>query len=91
MVPPTHGGWLGEFTYAMLETLAMAFLGTCFASLTAVPLGFLGAKNVVPQVLWHFGLRRCFDSIRDVDALIWALMFVNVVGWVPLRASWLSP
>ena len=83
MVPPTHGGWLGEFSYAMLETLAMAFLGTCFASLAAIPLGFLGATNVVPQVVWHFGLRRCFDSIRGVDALIWALMFVNVVGLGP--------
>lgn len=80
MVPPTHGGWLGEFSYAMLETLAMAFLGTCFASLAAVPLGFLGAKNVVPQVLWHCGLRRCCDSIRGIDALVWALMCTNVVG-----------
>jgi phosphonate transport system permease protein len=49
----------------------------------AIPLGFLGATNVVPQVVWHFGLRRCFDSIRGVDALIWALMFVNVVGLGP--------
>jgi phosphonate transport system permease protein len=46
-------------------------------------LGFLGASNVVPQSVWHFGLRRCFDGIRGVDALIWALMFVNVVGLGP--------
>jgi phosphonate transport system permease protein len=83
MVPPTPAGWLEEFSYAMLQTLAMAFLGTFLASLAAVPLGFLGAKNVVPQVVWHFGLRRCFDGIRGVDALIWALMFVNVVGLGP--------
>jgi phosphonate transport system permease protein len=83
MIPPTPGGWLEEFSYAMLQTLAMAFLGTFLASLAALPLGFLGAKNVVPQVVWHFGLRRCFDSIRGVDALIWALMFVNVVGLGP--------
>jgi phosphonate transport system permease protein len=83
MVPPTSGGWLGEFSYAMLETLAMAFLGTVLASLAAIPLGFLGAKNVVPQVVWHFGLRRCFDGLRGVDALLWALMFVNVVGLGP--------
>jgi phosphonate transport system permease protein len=82
-VPPWHGGWLGEFSYAMLQTLAMAFLGTLLASLAAVPLGFLGARNVVPQWLFHFGLRRIFDSIRGVDALLWALMFVNVVGLGP--------
>ena len=83
MFPPWHGGWLGEFSYAMLQTLAMAFLGTLFASLAAVPLGFLGARNVVPQWLFHFGLRRIFDGIRGVDALLWALMFVNVVGLGP--------
>ncbi len=83
MFPPWHGGWLAEFSYAMLQTLAMAFLGTLFASLAAVPFGFLGARNVVPQWLFHFGLRRIFDGIRGVDALLWALMFVNVVGLGP--------
>ena len=83
MFPPWHGGWLWEFSYAMLQTLAMAFLGTLLASLVAVPLGFLGARNVVPQQVFHFGLRRLFDGLRGVDALIWALMFVNVVGLGP--------
>jgi phosphonate transport system permease protein len=83
MFPPRHGGWLWEFCYAMLQTLAMAFLGTLVASLAAVPLGFLGAMNVVPQVVFHFGLRRLFDGVRGTDALIWALMFANVVGLGP--------
>jgi phosphonate transport system permease protein len=83
MWPPWHGGWLWEFSHAMLQTLAMAFLGTLFAGLAAVPLGFLGARNVLPQAVCHFGLRRLFDGIRGVDALIWALMFVNVVGLGP--------
>jgi phosphonate transport system permease protein len=83
MFPPWHGGWLWEFSYAMLQTLAMAFLGTLLASLAAVPLGFLGARNVVPQWMFHFGLRRIFDGIRGVDALLWALIFVNVVGLGP--------
>jgi phosphonate transport system permease protein len=83
MFPPWHGGWLEEFSYALLQTLAMAFLGTLLASLAAVPLGVLGARNVVTQVVLHFGLRRLFDGMRGVDALIWALMFVNVVGLGP--------
>jgi phosphonate transport system permease protein len=80
---PWHGGWLGEFGYALLETLAMAFLGTLLASLAALPLGFLGARNVVPDRLSHFGVRRFFDGVRGIDTLIWALMFVNVVGLGP--------
>jgi phosphonate transport system permease protein len=83
MLPPAHNGWLGEFCYAILETLAMAFVGTLIAGMVAVPLGYLGARNIVPQWLFHFGLRRFLDGLRGVDTLIWALMFVNVVGLGP--------
>jgi phosphonate transport system permease protein len=83
LFPPAHHGWLDVFLYALLETVAMAFLGTLFASLLAVPLGFLGAKNIVGNSLIHFALRRLFDLIRGVDALIWALIFISVVGLGP--------
>jgi len=83
MLPPAHNGFLWDFLYAMLETLAMAFLGTLLATLAALPLGFLGAKNVLPNIFFHFGLRRVFDVIRGIDSLIWALIFVSVVGLGP--------
>lgn len=83
MFPPAHNGWLGEFAWGMAETLAMAFLGTLIAFVVALPVGFLGAKNVIPNWLFHFGLRRALDGIRGVDTLIWALVFVNVVGLGP--------
>jgi phosphonate transport system permease protein len=83
MVPPTHGGWLAEFSWAMLETVAMALAGTVLAAIVAVPLGFLGARNVVPVGLLHLGFRRVSDGLRGVDTLIWALMFVNAVGLGP--------
>jgi phosphonate transport system permease protein len=61
----------------------MAFLGTLFASLVAVPLGYLGAKNILPNFAAHFVIRRYFDFIRGIDALIWALIFINMVGLGP--------
>ena len=83
MFPPAANGWFWEFFYAILETLGMAFFGTLFAALIALPFGFLGAKNVLPNWFFHFTLRRMFDSVRGVDTLIWALIFVNVVGLGP--------
>jgi phosphonate transport system permease protein len=83
MFPPAHNGWLGEFMIALGETLAMAFLGTLLAFVVALPLGFLAAKNVVPTWLLHVSLRRALDGLRGVDTLIWALIFVNVVGLGP--------
>lgn len=83
MFPPSDGGALAEFLHAIAETLAMAFLGTLLAALAALPLGFLGARNVVPARLFHFGVRRLFDGLRGVDTLIWALIFVSAVGLGP--------
>jgi len=83
MFPLSSGGALGEFLYAMAETLSMAFLGTLLAVLAALPLGFLGARNVLPAALLHFGVRRLFDGLRGVDTLIWALIFVSAVGLGP--------
>lgn len=83
MFPPAANGWFWDFFYGILETLGMAFFGTLFAALIALPFGFLGAKNVLPNWFFHFSLRRMFDGVRGIDTLIWALIFVNVVGLGP--------
>ena len=52
--------------------------------LIALPLGFLGAGNVVVNSLAHFSIRRVYDGFRGMDQLIWALAFVRAVGLGPL-------
>jgi phosphonate transport system permease protein len=83
MFPPTPGTQLALFVKALAETLAIALLGTLTAAILAFPLGFLAAKNVVPNIFAHFAVRRVLDTIRGVDVLIWALIFINVVGLGP--------
>lgn len=83
LFPPSHGGWLVYFLTGMGETLAMAFLGTGLAALAAVPLGFLAARNIISNRLFHFGIRRSMDGLRGIDSLIWALVFVSAVGLGP--------
>lgn len=83
MIPPWPGESFFEFSIAIAETLGMAFLGTLIAAVLAVPLGFLGAKNVVPNWFVHFGLRRVFDALRSIDGLVLALIFVSAVGLGP--------
>ena len=83
MIPPLPGSGMWNYLTAMGETLAMTFLGTIIAAVLAVPLGFLGAKNVVPNWFFHFGLRRIFDAFRGIDGLVWALIFVSAVGLGP--------
>jgi phosphonate transport system permease protein len=50
MFPPSPGGRLPLYLQAMAETLAIALLGTLTAAVLAFPVGFLAAKNVVPNI-----------------------------------------
>ena len=68
----------------LAETLGMAFLGTFVATLFAMVLGFVAARNVVPNRIVHHLVRRFLDLLRGVDTLIWALVFVRAVGLGPL-------
>ena len=83
MFPPSPGSELMLFVRAMGETLAIAFLGTLTAALLAGPLSLLAAKNTTPSLGLRFVVRRVLDTIRGIDTLIWALVFVGVVGLGP--------
>jgi phosphonate transport system permease protein len=78
-------GWdHAELWRSMLETVAMAYLGTMLAVVFAVPLGFAGARNIVPQPVFRFLTRRLFDGMRGLDQLVWALVFVRAMGLGPI-------
>ncbi|MGL5447702.1 MAG: phosphonate ABC transporter, permease protein PhnE [Rhabdaerophilum sp.] len=83
MVPPSAGGNAWGFFKALGETVAIAFLGTLLATLIAFPLGFMAAKGVIGGAILRFITRRFSDTIRGVDTLIWALIWINVVGLGP--------
>uniref|UniRef100_A0A9E8CN31 Phosphonate ABC transporter, permease protein PhnE n=1 Tax=Bosea sp. NBC_00436 TaxID=2969620 RepID=A0A9E8CN31_9HYPH len=85
MLPPDPGSFARAiiFVKALFETIAIAFLGTVLAATLALPLGFIAARNVVANRVVHFLARRSLDTVRGVDALIWALIWVNVVGLGP--------
>jgi phosphonate transport system permease protein len=85
MLPPDPGSFARAiiFVKALFETIAIAFLGTILAAILAFPLGFIAARNVVANRIVHFLARRSLDTVRGVDALIWALIWVNVVGLGP--------
>lgn len=83
MLPPDPGRQLPLYMHALGETLAIAFLGTFAGAVLALPFGFLAARNVVANPVLHFSVRRLLDVLRGVDKLIWALIFVTVVGLGP--------
>jgi len=83
MIPPDPGSSLPAYLSALGETLSIALLGTTLAAVAALPFSLLAARNIIPSAWLRFPVRRVFDSIRGVDTLIWALVWINVVGLGP--------
>lgn len=83
MVPPEPGPNLKLYVFAMIETLGIALLGTVIAASLAFPLAVLASRNVLPIWVVRFFLRRSFDTIRGVETLIWALIWISAVGMGP--------
>src|SRR5262249_10145915 len=82
MLPPDPGSSLPLYLTALGETLSIALLGTTLAAIMALPVSLFAARNIVPEIL-RFPVRRFLDTIRGVDTLIWALVWINVVGLGP--------
>jgi phosphonate transport system permease protein len=74
----------GDVWLKLLQTIVMAFAGTVLATLVAFPLAFAAARNIYPNRIANFFLKRFFDFLRSVDMLIWALFFTRAFGPGPL-------
>ena len=83
MLPPDPGASLPLYLKALGETLSIALLGTTLAAFVALPVSLLAARNIVRSNVLRFPVRRFLDSIRGIDTLIWALVWINVVGLGP--------
>lgn len=65
--------------YLLIQTTAIAFLGTLVGALLSVPLAFLAASNIVPKpIAWI--TRLLLIMIRTIPALVYGLMFIRVSG-----------
>jgi len=84
MWPPSAGGQWSRLLLAIAQTLGLAVLGTLLGILGALPLGLMGARNLVSNAAIHFIVRRMMDVFRGIPALVWALILVAAFGLGPL-------
>jgi phosphonate transport system permease protein len=71
----------------MVETVFLALMGTTMGIVLAVPLSFLGARNLVGhlpagKVVYAF-TRAFFNIMRSIEALVLAIIFTVWVGLGP--------
>ena len=65
--------------FLLLETVAIAVLGTLIGGLLAVPFSFLASENIVPKWV-AFIVRALILLIRTIPSLVWALVWIRVTG-----------
>ena len=79
--PPDFSDW--RFYLAdIVETVAMGIWGTLLAAVLAAPLAVLGSENLCPQIVVQ-PVRRLMDTMRAINEVVFALIFVVAVGIGP--------
>jgi len=71
---------LGELVGPLVQTINIATLGTALAVLLSIPVAFLAARNTTFNRATYALGRVVMSVSRSVDSLIWALIFIIVVG-----------
>ena len=65
--------------YQLLQTVAIAVLGTLIGGVLAIPFSFLACDKIVPK--WVSVIFRAIIlGIRTIPSLVWALMWIRVTG-----------
>ena len=68
-----------DVPYLLLQTIAIAILGTLFGAILAVPFAFLASENIMPKPI-AYAFRVVILLIRTIPSLVWALMWIRVTG-----------
>jgi len=84
-VPPDTG-ILSTVSKALIETIKMAVAGTLLGFFVAVPLGLLGTTTLWPLAIVA-PVRLVVAVTRTIPSLVWAILFVIVVGLGPLAGT----
>ena len=68
-----------DVPYLLLQTIAIAVLGTLIGAILAIPFAFLAATNIMPKPVAYL-FRLVILLIRTIPSLVWALMWIRVTG-----------
>ncbi len=68
--------------WSMLETIEMAFIGTVVGVAIALPLSMLAARNLNRKLV-YVPIRALLAAARTFPSILWAILFVIMVGLGP--------
>ncbi len=68
--------------WSMFETIQMAFIGTIVGIVISLPLSMLAARNLNSKYV-YVPIRAILAAIRTFPSILWAILFVIMVGLGP--------
>lgn len=68
-----------DVPYLLLQTIAIAVLGTLIGAVLAIPFAFLASFNTMPKPV-AYAVRVLILMIRTIPSIVWALMWIRVTG-----------
>ena len=85
--PPCEANRFLQFTCStawigMIETIKIAILATFFGMILSLPMGLLSSRNLFPLYI-TYPSRAVVSACRSLPSLIWAIIFVVLVGLGP--------
>ena len=86
MFPPDWSQ-LPKALNALQITIQMAILGTVFGALVALPVSFLAARTSALPRWFSNGVKTGINVIRAIPSLVYAVLFVQIVGLGPFTGS----
>lgn len=79
MFPP-RWSYASKLWRPLWDTINIASIGTLMALVISVPVAFLAARNTTPHPILRQLAMLVIVTSRSVNALIWALLLVAVIG-----------
>ena len=71
-----------DYLGAIIETIQMAYIGSLFGLMFSVILGWFAAHNVSPSQKYIYPIARIMTmGCRSVHEMIWAILFVTILGF----------
>ncbi len=82
MIPPS-GSILTKLGQPLAETFQIAIMAIIFATIVAFPFSLLAARNIMPNGVIYQTARGILGILRGIPPLLYALLFVSMVGLGP--------
>jgi phosphonate transport system permease protein len=74
---------VGRVFVKIIETFQIALVGGTLGALLAFPLSLFASRNIVSNKFIYQAVRTIFDIFRGIHEIVWALIFVSIVGLGP--------